>query len=171
MARDLARCRATIGSEVTTLAITEIERERQTVFDNGTTSPRGHKARTRFVISMTLAWMLLAVAWPATADVIARVAEVIDGRTIKVELTVRLRDIEIPKPDGTCAYEQALATSVKREVQRVIGGRVALSRVAADDYGRLVARVVSRDAGNLGAYLVAEGLAKETGRNPATWCE
>jgi endonuclease YncB( thermonuclease family) len=113
----------------------------------------------------------VAATPPATADVIARVAEVVDGRTVKVEITVRLRDIEIPNQNGACAYEQALAESVKREVQRVIGRKVALSRIEADAYGRLAARVVTRETGDLGAYLLAEGLAKETNHDPATWCE
>ena len=115
--------------------------------------------------------ILLAATRPATADVIARVAEVVDGRTVKVEVTVRLRDIEIPNPDGACAYEQALAESVKREVQRVIGRKVALGKIEADAYGHLAARIVTRETGDLGGHLLAEGLAKEKGNDPVKWCE
>jgi len=134
-------------------------------------SSRGRITRSRSAACLASAVILLAATPPATADVIARVAEVVDGRTVKVEVTVRLRDIEIPNQNGACAYEQALAKSVKREVQRVIGRKVALSRIEADAYGRLAARVVTRETGDLGAHLLAEGLAKETNKDPAAWCE
>ena len=132
---------------------------------------RGRVTRSRSAACLTGALILLAATRPATADVIARVAEVVDGRTVKVEITVRLRDIEIPNQNGACAYEQALAESVKREVQRVIGRKVALSRIEADAYVHLAARVVTRETGDLGAHLLAEGLAKETSHDPATWCK
>ncbi len=120
-----------------------------------------------------------AVAGPVTARVLA----VIDGDTIlvrariwigqEVETRVRLDGVDAPELRGRCAYERRLASAARAFVATAVGGgTVRLSDIRYDKYGgRVLARVTTAAGDDLGALLVAAGLARAYhGGRRGRWC-
>lgn len=120
-----------------------------------------------------------AVAGP----VAARVIDVLDGDTIlvrariwigqEVETRVRLDGVDAPELRGGCAFERRLADAARAFVATAVGGgTVRLSDVRYDKYGgRVLARVTTAEGDDLGALLVAAGLARAYhGGRRGRWC-
>lgn len=118
---------------------------------------------SKMYILLVLAIGLLAASC-AMADDIAGKIRVIDGDTMDVAGTrLRLHGIDAPEAGQTCDTEQgqswACGAWVSREVRGLYQGRTARCRaVDTDRYGRVVARC-EVDGQDMGAALVANGLA------------
>ena len=113
----------------------------------------------------------------------ARVLAVIDGDTLVVkariwlgqvvETRVRLADIDTPALRAACDSARLLAVRARDLVVRLAGdGDVTLYDVRLGKYaGRVIARVVTADGSDLGAALLAAGLAHDyDGRRKRRWC-
>ena len=113
----------------------------------------------------------------------ARPLRVVDGDTVRVEAliwigqsvegNVRLAGIDAPelsRPD--CAAEREKGQAAKEFVEALLAGEgaAALYDVEADKYGgRVVARLETADGGDVGAMLVAAGLAAPIDER-RDWC-
>jgi micrococcal nuclease len=139
--------------------------------------------------SYTCILLLAALATPLAArerlpgPIPASVAVVIDGDTLRVkarvwlgqevDTLVRLLGVDAPELDGRCADERRRAEDARAFLRRrAQGGRVSLVDVRTDKYGgRVLARVLDDDGTDLGAALVAAGLARPYGGAKRTpWC-
>jgi endonuclease YncB( thermonuclease family) len=111
----------------------------------------------------------------------ASVERVLDGDTVKVAaqiwvdqvvtISVRVRGVDAPELfRPRCAAERAAAAKAKGFVEALLaGGAIALFEIDRDKYGgRVVARIES-EGGDVGAALLAEGLAVEEGASDP-WC-
>lgn len=124
------------------------------------------------MLATTLFAALLALATPAAAQ---RSVTVIDGDTLRVSgQVVRMAGIDAPElRRPRCAEERRLARAARDRLQALVASGVRLETVAGRDrYQRLLARVTDRRGRDLGAVLVAEGLAVPYhGRGPRhRWC-
>lgn len=133
----------------------------------------------------TAALLSFSTGAGATPDiagpVAANVERVIDGDTIRalakiwvdqhVSVSVRLRGVDAPelfRPQ--CEAERALAHRAKSFVEEAIGAGVTLREVDNDKYGgRVVARLETASGLDIGAALLARGLAVELGAKDP-WC-
>jgi endonuclease YncB( thermonuclease family) len=139
--------------------------------------------------SYTCILLLAALATPLAArerlpgPIPASVAVVIDGDTLRVkarvwlgqevDTLVRLHGVDAPELDGRCADERRRAEDARAFVRRRTQDRpVTLVDVRTDKYGgRVLARVMAADGTDLGAALVAAGLAKAyRGGRRVPWC-
>ena len=113
----------------------------------------------------------------------ARLVRVIDGDTIEVtariwlgqnlRTRVRLAGIDAPEMKGACLREIALAHRARQALaDRLEGGPVSLRDIRYGKYaGRVVARVFGPAGTDVGAMLLARGLARPYGgRARAGWC-
>lgn len=133
--------------------------------------------------------LVLAPAPPTAArerlagPVPAEIVEVIDGDTVKVrahiwlgqaiETSVRLDGINTPELRGGCDEERRLAARARDYLMQLLqGGAVSLRDVRYDKYGGRVVARVDDDAGrDLGAALIAAGLARPyDGGKRRPWC-
>jgi micrococcal nuclease len=114
----------------------------------------------------------------------ARVLRVIDGDTLEVaariwidqtiETRVRLFGVDAPELHGRCASERHLAERARNFLRRRVGGgEVRLRDLRYDKYGgRMLARIETVDGEDLGATLLASGLARRYGgARRSSWCE
>lgn len=115
--------------------------------------------------------------------VIGVVEEVVDGDTLAVRVTVwieqdlrvlvRLRGIDAPERRSKCEDERRLANAATERLAALVsGGAVVLSAIEGDKYfGRVIAEVATAEGGDVGAALVAEGLARPyDGGRRQPWC-
>jgi endonuclease YncB( thermonuclease family) len=124
------------------------------------------------MLATALLAALLALATPAAAQ---RSVTVIDGDTIRVSgEVVRLAGIDAPElRRPRCAEERRLARAARDRLQVLVAGGVRLQAAAGRDrYRRVLARVIDLRGRDVGAVLVAEGLAVPYhGRGPRhRWC-
>jgi endonuclease YncB( thermonuclease family) len=125
----------------------------------------------------------LRAAEALPGPVAGRVVRVVDGDTLvvrahiwlgqEVETAVRLLGIDAPELKGRCPHERALAERARdRLAALVAGGGVVLTDIHYDKYGgRVLARVSTLAAGDLGQVLLAAGLARAYGgRARQPWC-
>jgi endonuclease YncB( thermonuclease family) len=142
---------------------------------------------SRVVLGLALA------AWPGAAATAAEVlpgpvaAEVLavpDGDTLvvrariwigqAVEVKVRLAGIDAPEMKGRCESERALARAARDRLARsaAVGGTVTLTDIRYGKYaGRVLARISDGAGADLGAALVAAGLARPySGGRRTPWC-
>jgi len=114
----------------------------------------------------------------------ARVLDVIDGDTIlvrariwigqEVETRVRLVGVDAPELRGACAHERGLAVAARDFVGAALAsGSVRLRDIRHGKYGgRVLARVATAEGEDLGALLVAAGLARAyRGGRRGGWCD
>ena len=155
-------------------------------------------SRSRFVAPLSLTWLLAIGAAPATGaearevlagPVPAVVEEVIDGDTLRVRahiwlgqdvaIHVRLAGVDAPETRGGCARERELAERAQDFLASRLapaGNKLPSVRLREVRYGKYARRVVARvetAAGlDLGAALLAAGLARpyDGGRRPS-WCD
>ena len=119
------------------------------------------------------------IAGPVSADVV----EIVDGDTIvvrariwlgqQVETRVRLARVDAPEISGACAGERALARRARSFVAaRLAGAVVTLHDIRYGKYARrVVARIETAADGDLGAALLAAGLARAyAGGRRRPWC-
>ncbi|MBB3951003.1 thermonuclease family protein [Aureimonas jatrophae] len=113
----------------------------------------------------------------------ARVVRVRDGDTVEVEafvwpmqsvsVAVRLRNVDAPELRAKCDSERRSAEAARERFRQLVGqGPVFLSQVSGDKYfGRVLARLGTRDTPDIGAVLLREGLvdAYDGGRR-RDWC-
>ena len=113
----------------------------------------------------------------------AHLVRVVDGDTIEVlariwpdhyvETLVRLAGIDAPELRGRCASEVAQAERAKARLARLLAGaRLQLVDVHYGKYaGRVVARVLTENGGDVAAILLAENLVRAyRGGRRAGWC-
>lgn len=112
----------------------------------------------------------------------ALLLDVVDGDTIRarariwlgmdVEILVRLDGIDAPELRGKCPQERALAALSRQRVESLAAGRELLLRDIR--YGKYAGRVLARvESGgrDIGATLIAEGLARVYRGGPRpSWC-
>jgi micrococcal nuclease len=135
-----------------------------------------------------LPFLTLAAFAPAahatalTGPVAASVERVVDGDTVKVlaeiwvdqhvAVSVRLKNVDAPelfRPQ--CEAERVRAREAKVFVEDVIGTTIVLFDIVHDKYGgRVVARVETENGADLGASLIAAGLAVPIGADDP-WCD
>jgi endonuclease YncB( thermonuclease family) len=138
-------------------------------------------------------YFLLALALIAAGPVAARdrlpgpipaaVDAVLDGDTLRVrarvwlgqevDTLVRLFGIDAPERNGRCEEERRRAEDARAFLRRrTLDRPVTLVDVRTDKYGgRVLARVLAADGIDLGAALVAAGLAKPyRGGRRVPWC-
>ncbi|MGB1547124.1 MAG: thermonuclease family protein [Alphaproteobacteria bacterium] len=114
----------------------------------------------------------------------AYVLRVVDGDTLMVrariwpghhvETLVRLKGVDAPELKARCAKERALANEARDFLeQRAAGLPVWLSDIHFGKYaGRVLARVAVDSGTDLGAQLLAVGLARTYVKGPRlSWCE
>lgn len=106
---------------------------------------------------------------------------VIDGDTIEARVriwlgqevvtTIRLAGIDAAELHAACPWARAAAEAARRFLaDRLAGRAIALTDIAQDKYGgRIVARV-SADGADLGAALLAIGLARPYQDRRPDWC-
>ena len=142
--------------------------------------------------ALTAAALFAALALPATLSarerlpgpIEADVVRVHDGDTLQVRARiwlgqvintkVRLAGVDTPELRGRCDREQRMAEAARDFVQRKLNDpRVTLHDIRYGKYaGRVLARVVTRHGEDLGAALIAAGLARPyRGRRRGSWCE
>lgn len=113
----------------------------------------------------------------------ASVIHVIDGDTIKVEATVwlgqritvnaRIRGIDTPELRGGCYREKAMAAAARAELAGLAGNRpLRLTNIENDKYaGRVLADIETADGIDVGAHMLATGLARVyDGGGRGGWC-
>jgi endonuclease YncB( thermonuclease family) len=87
---------------------------------------------------------------------------------------VRLRGIDAPELHGRCASETAAAAKARDRLAALVGAakRVEIHDCSGDKYGGRWDCHVAADGRDLGAQLVAEGLARRySGGTRQGWCE
>jgi len=114
--------------------------------------------------------------------VAAEVERVVDGDTIDVRariwlgqslnIRVRIDGVDAPELKARCAEERKRALAARDYLVRRLGnGEVRLTSVVYDKYGGRVRAAVSDDAGDVGAALLAKGLARPYhGERRQPWC-
>jgi micrococcal nuclease len=116
--------------------------------------------------------------------VAAALLRVIDGDTISLkariwlgmELTVdaRIRGIDAPEMRGKCPQEVMMAAAAKDRLAEAAGdGVLLLTAISEDKYsGRVIADITSGDGRDLGAVMLASGLARAyDGGGRGGWCD
>jgi endonuclease YncB( thermonuclease family) len=114
----------------------------------------------------------------------ASIERVVDGDTLAVRVTiwlqqdirvlVRVRGVDAPEIRGRCESEKSRAAAATAELARLVAdGPVILTAIEGDKYfGRVVADVATREGGNVGAALLAAGVARAyDGGARQSWCE
>jgi len=121
---------------------------------------------------------------PLPGPIPAAVIRVVDGDTLNVrariwinqeiETSVRLRDADAPELNGACEAERVKARAARAHLEsRAASRMVVLHDISNDKYGgRVVARVTTESGEDLGASLIALGLAVAyDGRGERrSWC-
>ncbi|MGL5735122.1 MAG: thermonuclease family protein [Beijerinckiaceae bacterium] len=111
------------------------------------------------------------------------VTQVIDGDTVEARVQVwlgqdvvtrvRLRGIDAPEIAGACGEERQRALAARDRLAALTAqGPLTLTDIGRDKYfGRVVARLMNRQGGDLGRMLLREGLARpyQGGRRDG-WC-
>lgn len=136
------------------------------------------------VLPILSAACLAQISWAGSdfaGPVEAVFERVIDGDTVRVSakiwvdqqvsVSVRLKGVDAPelfRPQ--CEGERAIARQAKSFVEASIGVGVLLRDIEHDKYGgRVVARLETAGGVDIGAALLAEGLAMKIG-SPGIWC-
>jgi micrococcal nuclease len=144
--------------------------------------------RFGFLLVVPAAAAAFVAAGPALAGerldgpVAAEVVRVIDGDSLEVrarlwlglDLTVEVRiaGIDTPEVRGKCDSERTMAAEAKRRLALLVGASVRLANVTGDKYGgRVDADVSAADGADVGAAMVANGLARPyDGGRRGDWC-
>jgi endonuclease YncB( thermonuclease family) len=113
----------------------------------------------------------------------AEVLRVLDGDTFEARIhlwpgldittRVRLRNIDAPELKARCADERTKAEAARDALRAVLDrGEVGISRVMLDKYGgRVVADASAANTPDVGAELIAAGLARRySGGRRESWC-
>ena len=110
------------------------------------------------------------------------VERVVDGDTFDVRariwlgqslvVRVRIAGIDAPELRSRCDAEHILAIEARDYLERrIAGGEVRLSEIAYDKYGGRVLASVGDSAGDIGAAMIAAGLARPyDGGTRTSWC-
>ena len=153
----------------------------------------GRTVRKRVGPAVVLVLAVVLVVLAGQADGLAReqlegpvtveVIKIIDGDTIEVrahpwlgvfiESRVRLAGIDAPELHGRCDGETALAARARDRLSELLSGGVArLDDIRHDKYGgRVRARVLDASGADVGAALIAAGLARPYhGERRRPWC-
>lgn len=134
------------------------------------------------LIALAAAFARSAHAAEIPGPIPANVERVVDGDTAKVAariwvgqvvtISVRVRGVDAPELfRPRCAAERAAATEAKEFVEAMLaGGAIALFEIDRDKYGGRVVARIEGEGDDVGAALLAEGLAVEEGASDP-WCE
>jgi len=116
---------------------------------------------------------------PVNADVV----HVVDGDTFEaraaiwlgqsIEVRVRIAGVDAPELHARCDDERTRAEAARDWlIHRIEGAEVRLSQVRYDKYGGRVDATVRDSGGDVGAALIAAGLARPyRGGHRGDWCE
>ena len=141
--------------------------------------PARHAAATLLPLLLCAASAQTVLPGPVPAEV----RRALDGDTLgvsariwlgqEVETKVRLEGVDAPELRGACEAERAAARAARAWLDaQLAGAAVRLVDVRFDKYGgRVLARVLDPQGRDVGAALVAEGLARAyDGRRREPWC-
>ena len=108
--------------------------------------------------------LMLGLALPAGAAQLTGRARVIDGDTIALGVVkVRLHGVDAPEMAQSCrraGESWACGRAARKTLEQLAGGaRVRCTPVDVDRYGRIVAQCAAGGIDDLGAALVARGMA------------
>ena len=113
--------------------------------------------------------MALALALSVSAHARVRGYSIYDGDTFRA--TFRIANIDTPELKGKCAHEIELAERAKLFTQQFLAqGDVVITQTGVDRYGRVLATVRRGDE-DLGAALIAAGLARAWRGRRESWCD
>lgn len=116
----------------------------------------------RLLLTTLVAAALAGTLGSAAETVPGRAIRVIDGDTVDLPSGERLRLLGIDTPElrgARCPAEHAAAVTARARLVALLGaGPVTVTRGDRDRYGRTLATLAT-PAGDVGARLVAEGLA------------
>lgn len=113
----------------------------------------------------------------------AEVIHVVDGDTFEaraaiwlgqsIDVRVRIAGVDAPELHARCDEELARAVAARDWlIKRIEGGEVRLSSVHYDKYGGRVDAAVRDSGGDVGAALIAAGLARPyRGGHRGGWCQ
>lgn len=114
----------------------------------------------------------------------ASVISVLDGDTLSVRVhvwigqelvtDVRIRGIDTPELRSGCAAERKMAQIARDKVMEMLAdGRVVLTDIRLEKYaGRVLATVSNSGGADIGAQLLAQGLARAYGGDKRQgWCD
>jgi endonuclease YncB( thermonuclease family) len=131
----------------------------------------------------------VVVAAPASAAELlagpyaAEVVRIIDGDTVEarvhvwldtdVTTLVRIRGIDAPELHGRCPGEREAAAAARANLEALLGGgRVWLTEIGHDKYGRRVVAMVRLPSGaDAGERMLAAGHAAAVGSGRVKRCE
>ena len=110
--------------------------------------------------------LALLLAAPARGQV------VVDGDTFRIGAeSIRIMNIDAPEISSPgCASEYATAIRARDRLAELLRPGVVVLRRGRDFYGRTLAVVLDLDGGDIGARLVAEGLARLWDGRRRPWC-
>lgn len=143
------------------------------------------RAATRLSAAFCLA--VVAAGAARAADTLAgpigaEVIRVLDGDTIEIRAQVwlqitlishvRIRGIDTPEMRGACVEEKAMAAAARDRLAELAGPAIRLANISEDKYyGRVVADATAGDGTDLGAAMIASGLARPyDGGTRGDWC-
>ena len=144
--------------------------------------------RLAVILVLSLVAAGFSLATPALAGELlpgpfaAQVLRVVDGDTIDARVriwigqdltvAVRIRGIDAPELNGRCAEESAMAAKATEQLARLAGARLRLTAIGEDKYaGRVLARVENAGGEDVGALMLASGLARPyVGGRRNDWC-
>lgn len=152
----------------------------------GCSAPSVRPAHLDEGMGLGLTW---ATAAPAVDNYVVEPGEVVsvyDGDTFYIrvpecadvlpalcgKLGVRVDGIDTPERRGKCAAESAAALRARSELVRLLdGGKVVLTHIRREKYGRLLVRVLV-EGDDVALHLISQGLARPySGGARAGWCE
>lgn len=119
-----------------------------------------------------LLFIIAALVASALAQPVERVCRVIDGDTIVMCTgeVIRLRLVDAPEMAARCGFEGDLARQARAFAAASVHGGIILRRQGLDRFGRTLADVHMPDGTDLGAELVARGLARVWRNRREPWC-
>ncbi len=139
--------------------------------------------RIAFALLFSLAAPFAGAGERLAGPYFAQVERVIDGDSLlvrvriwlgqEVSTIVRLRGIDAPELKGRCDSERAGAEAAQRFLtDAVAGGEVTLAAIENDKFGgRVIAQVLAPGGVDVGAAMVAQGLARHyAGGRREGWC-
>ena len=129
------------------------------------TLPGSSGARFGYTVRLTVCLLALLSPLPASAEIVAGVASVIDGDTIQVNgEIIRILDIEAPERDEFCSPAKGDVTWRCGEqaafalIDLVGAQSVSCETNGMDRYNRILARCIAGET-ELGEWMAAEGWA------------
>lgn len=123
-------------------------------------------------VGSLVALLLAGACALAVAQPVERVARVVDGDTLVLATgeVIRVENIDTPELQCRCRNECELALQAREFTAAHIGAGIGLLRRGQDRHRRTLARVILPSGADLGAELIARGLARPWAGRRQSWC-